>query len=100
MANSPIRIELRGLASEVEEAQRDLQETLEALEERLLPTRAAQRLVREHDPAVVLAGVVAAGLAVGLIRDNSPTVRAAGLFAAAAFGAIAYHLTTGNSRSR
>ena len=95
MATSPIRIELHGLASEVEDAQRDLQETLGALEERLLPQRAARRLVREHEPALVLTGVVAAGLAVGFIRDDNAAVRAAGLAAAAAFGAIAYHLFSG-----
>ena len=95
MATSPIRIELRGLASEVEDAQRDLQETLGELEERLLPQRAARRLVTEHDPALVLTGVVAAGLAVGFMRDESRTVRALGLLAAAAVGAIAYHLGSG-----
>jgi hypothetical protein len=100
MANDPIRIELRGLASEVADAQRDLQATLDALEERLLPARAAQRLVREHDPALVLGAVVAAGLAVGLIRDNSPTVRAAALVAAAALGAITCHLTGADRNGR
>jgi hypothetical protein len=95
MATDPVRIELRGLATEVEEAQRDLQETIGALEERLLPQRAARRLVREHEPVLVIAGVVAAGMAVGFMRDENRMVRAAGLVAAAAVGAIAYHLSGG-----
>lgn len=94
MATSPIRIELHGLASEVEDAQRDLQETLGALEERLLPQSAARRLVREHDPTLVLVGVVAAGAAVGFVREHNPVIRFAGLLAAAAVGAIAYHLSS------
>jgi hypothetical protein len=93
MAGRPIRIELRGLASEVDEAQRDLQYTLGALEEKLLPQRAARRLVERHDPALVVAGVAAAGLALGLIRDESLGARAAALVAAAAAGAVVFRLT-------
>jgi hypothetical protein len=92
MAGRPIRIELRGLATEVNEAQRDLQDTLGALEEKILPRRAARRLVERHDPALVVAGVTAAGLALGLIRDESVAARTAALIAAAAAGAVAYRL--------
>jgi hypothetical protein len=93
MAGRPIRIELRGLANEVNDAQRDLQSTLGALEEKLLPQRAARRLVERHDPALVVAGVAAAGLAVGLIRDESIAARTAALIAAAAAGVVVYRLT-------
>ena len=93
MGSRPVRIELRGLAHEKEDAQRDFQETLDALEEKLLPQRAARRLVREHDPALVLAGFAAAGLALGLIRDESVGGRAAALVAAAAAGAIIFRMT-------
>ena len=93
MAGRPIRIELRGLANEVTDAQRDLQDTVGALQEKLLPRRAARRLVARHDPALVVAGVAAAGLALGLIRDESIASRTAALIAAAAAGAVAYRLT-------
>jgi len=93
MAGRPIRIELRGLANEVNDAQRDLQDTLGALEEKLLPQRAARRLVERHDPALVVAGVAAAGLAHGLIRDESIAARTAALIAAAAAGAVVFRLT-------
>ena len=93
MAGRPIRIELRGLTSEREDAQRDLQETLAALEDKLLPQRAARRLVSEHDPALVLTGVAAAGLAIGLIRDESPAARTAAIIAALAAGAVLFRLT-------
>ena len=92
MAAEPFRIELRGLTHEREEAQRDLQETINALGEKILPQRAARRLVSRHDPALVLTGMAAAGLAVGLIRDESPRLRAAGLVAAVAAGAAIYRL--------
>jgi hypothetical protein len=92
VAGRPIRIELRGLASERDEAQRDLQETLTALEDKLLPRRAARRLVSEHDPALVLTGVAAAGLALGLIRNESPTGRTAAIIAALAAGAVLFRL--------
>jgi hypothetical protein len=92
VASRPIRIELRGLTNEREAAQRDLEQTLEALEEKLLPQRAARRLVSEHNPAVVLGGVVALGLALGLARDDTPGGRTASVVAAALAGAIAYHL--------
>jgi len=92
MATRPIRIELRGLTSEREDAQRDLQETLGALEEKLLPRRAARRLVSEHDPLLVMAGAAAAGLALGLIRDEDVGGRVVGLLAAAAAGAILFRL--------
>jgi hypothetical protein len=92
VASKPIRIELRGLTSEREAAQRDLEETLGALEDKLLPRRAARRLVREHNPALVLGGFVALGLALGFARDHSPSGRTASVVAAGVAGAIAYHL--------
>ena len=93
MSGKPIRIELRGLTSERESVQRDLQETLSALEGKLLPQRAARRLMTENDPALVLTGVAAAGLALGLIRDESPTARAAAIIAGIAAGAVLFRLT-------
>jgi hypothetical protein len=87
MAGRPIRIELRGLADQREDAQRDLQMTLGALEDRLLPRRAVRRLVTRHDPRLVMIGLAATGLALGLIRDPSPAARAGALVAAAAAGA-------------
>ena len=93
MASEPIRIELRGIAEQRDEAQRDLQNTLEALEDKLLPQRAARRLVSRHDPALVLMGLAAAGLAVGLIRDESPGARTGAVIAAAAAGAVLFRLT-------
>jgi hypothetical protein len=91
MAGRPIRIELRGLTHEREDAQRDLQETIGALEDKLLPRRAARRFV-EHDPALVLTGLAAAGLAIGLFRDESPALRGAAFIAAVAAGAAFYRL--------
>jgi len=93
MAGRPIRIELRGLANEMNDARSDLQYSPIALEEKLLPQRAARRLVERHDPALVVAGVAAAGLALGLIRDESIAARTAALIAAAAAGAVVYRLT-------
>jgi hypothetical protein len=92
MASDPVRIEIRGLTSEREQAQRDLQMTLGALEEKLLPQRAARRLVTEHNPVLVVAGMAAVGLAMGLARDEDAGMRTAGLIAAAAAGAIVYRL--------
>jgi len=92
VASDPVRIELRGIVTEREAAQRDLQATLGALEEKLLPARAARRLVREHNPAMVLAGVVMLGVAVGFARDDTVSGRATSIAAAAVAGAIAYHL--------
>ena len=82
MSADPVRIEIRGIQSEREEAERDLRETLDALGDRLLPARAAHRLVREHDPRMVVAGVLAVGAAIGLARDPQPIVRVGGLVAA------------------
>ena len=93
MASEPIRIELRGIAEQRDEAQRDLQNTLEALEDKLLPQRAARRLVSRHDPVLMLIGLAAAGLAVGLIRDESPGARTGAVIAAAAAGAVLFRLT-------
>ena len=93
MAAKPIRIELRGLASEREEAQQDLQDTLSALEDKLLPQRAARRMVTRHDPALVVTGAAAAGLAIGLMRDESRTARVAALIAAVAAGAVLFRQT-------
>ncbi|HJQ84494.1 MAG TPA: hypothetical protein VKA21_10485 [Candidatus Binatia bacterium] len=92
MAGRPIRIELRGLTNEREQAQRDLQETITAIEDKLLPQRAARRLVTRHDPALVVTGFAALGLALGLIRDENPAMRTAALIAAAAAGAVVYRL--------
>ena len=94
MTGSEVRIEVRGLAHERVQAERDLRETLGALEERLLPRRAIQRLVRRHDPALVLTGVVAAGLAVGFMGADRRAARVAGLLAAAAAGVVVYRLAT------
>jgi len=93
VASLPIRIELRHLATERDDAQRDFQETLVALEEKLLPQRAARRLVTRHDPGLVLTGLAAAGLAAGLIRDESVSVRVAGFVAALAAGVVLYRMT-------
>jgi hypothetical protein len=93
MAARPIRIELRGLTDEREDAERDLERTLEALEDKLIPRRAARRLVTEHDPALVLAAAAAAGLALGLFRDETVAGRTAAVLAAATAGAIFFRLT-------
>ena len=98
MASRPIRIELRGLAEQRENAQRDLQMTLEALEEKLLPQRAARRLVTEHDPRLVVIGLAATGLALGLVRADSAGVRTGALIAAAAAGAVVFRLTRRRDR--
>jgi hypothetical protein len=82
MSADPVRIEIRGLRYELDEAERDLRQTLEALGERLLPGRAAHRLVRQHDPRLVVGAVLAVGVAIGLARDRQPLVRAGGLAAA------------------
>ena len=92
MAARPIRIELRGLASERDEAQRDLQDTLAALEDKLLPQRAARRIVTRNDPTLVLTGVAAAGLAIGLMRDENRAARTAAFIAAVAAGAVLFRL--------
>jgi len=92
MAAEPIRIEIRGLAHERDDAQRDLQETLEVLQEKVVPQRAARRLVARHDPLLVLAGVAALGLAVGLVRDEDGARRTVGLVSAIAAGALLFSL--------
>lgn len=89
MVTSPVRIEIRGLRSEREDAERDLRETLDALGNRLIPGRAAHRLFEQHDPRLVAATVLAVGAAVGLARDPKPLVRGIGIAAA---GAAAYLL--------
>ena len=93
MASRPIRIELRGLTSELDDAQRDLQDTLTALEDRLLPQRAARRIVTRNDPTLVVTGVAAAGLAIGLMRDENRAARTAALIAAVAAGVVLFRLT-------
>jgi|SRR5689334_17122127 hypothetical protein len=93
MASRPIRIELRGLADQREEAQRDFRMTLGALEEKLLPQRAARRLVTRKDPRLVMVGLAATGLALGLIRDETAAGRTAALLAAIAAGAVIFRLT-------
>jgi hypothetical protein len=92
MTSERVEIEVRELRSERERAQDDLQRTLQALEEKVLPGRSVHRLVVENDPALVLTGVAAAGLAVGLVRDESPTTRAVALAAAMVAGAILFGL--------
>lgn len=89
MAADPVRIEIRGIQNEIDAAERDLRVTLDALGDRLLPGRAAQRLVRQHDPRIVVAGVLAVGAAIGLARDPKPIVRIGGIVAA---GAAAWFL--------
>ena len=69
--------------------QDQLGEGLSRAQERI----AARRFVRELDPALVLAGVVAVGVAVGLTRDPSRTARVTGLAAAGVAGAILYRMT-------
>jgi hypothetical protein len=92
MASDPIRIEIRGLVHERDDAQHDLQRTIEALQEKLVPQRAARRFVARHDPVLVVAGLVAAGLAFGLVGDERFAGRATGLVAAVAAGAILFGL--------
>src|SRR5262245_16655409 len=92
MASSPIRIELRGLVDQREDAQRDLQVTLEAIRDKLLPQRAARRLVTQHDPRLVVVGIAATGLALGLVRADSAGARTGALIAAAAAGAVVFRL--------
>ena len=93
VATRAIRIELRGLADERAAAQRDLEDTLVALEEKLRPSHAAHRLVEEHSQTIVLAGAAALGLALGLAHADTRGGRATGLAAAAVAGAIAYRLS-------
>ena len=88
MPDSAVRIEIRGIANERDEAQRDLERTLGALEARLVPTRAARRFVREHGAVLVLAGAAALGATVGAIRGRRGA--GAGLLAAAALGTVAW----------
>jgi hypothetical protein len=79
--------EIQGLAIEREAAQRDLEETLEALEEKLSPVPAARRFVQDG-PIRALTGMVAAGAALGLISDDRPAVQLTGLAAAALAGVL------------
>lgn len=92
MAVDPVRIEIRGLAGERDAAQRDLRETLGALEEKLLPRRAVRRLVTENDPLLVVTGVLALGVALGFARASRPPTLMASLVAAGVAGAIAHRL--------
>ncbi len=92
MGSLPIRIELRHLATERDAAQRDFQDTLIALEEKLLPQRAARRLFTEHNAALVLFGAASVGLAFGLARSPTRGGRLAVLVAATAAGAVFYQL--------
>jgi hypothetical protein len=88
VASRPIRIELRGYESEREEARRDLQRTIGELENRLLPQRAARRLVEEHGAAMLVTGMFATGLALGLVGSRSPGARTASVVAAVVAGAV------------
>jgi hypothetical protein len=91
MASDPIRIELRDVTAQREEAQRDLHETLEALEKKIMPQRVAKRAVSEH-ASLVLVGAAASGIALGLARSQSPAGRTAAMFAALGAGLIFYRL--------
>ena len=90
MADSAVRIEIRGIANERDDAQRDLEQTLGALEARLVPARVAHRFVNEHGAALVLAGAAALGMTVGLVQGRRGA--GAGLLAAAALGSFAWSL--------
>ena len=74
--------DIKELALERDAAQRDLEETLEALEEKLSPVPAARRFVEEQSAARALSGMLVAGLAVGLIPDDRPSLQLSGLAAA------------------
>jgi hypothetical protein len=93
MASDPVRIELRDVVEQREEAQRDLQETLEALEQKLLPQRVALRIVSK-DSGLVLAGAAAAGIALGLSGSSRAAGKAVSLSAALAAGWVFYRLAT------
>jgi hypothetical protein len=80
--------DIKELAIERDAAQRDLEETLEALEEKLSPVPAARRFVDEQSPARALTGMLAAGLAIGLISDDRPSLQLSGLAAAAVAGLL------------
>jgi hypothetical protein len=88
VASRPVRIEVRGYEHERDEARRDFQRTLGALEDRLLPQRAARRLVEEHGAVLTVAGMVAAGLALGLVGSRNTGARTSALVSAAVAGAI------------
>ncbi len=92
MASDPVRIELRDVAARRDEAQRDLQETLGALEEKLLPRRAARRLLMNHNAPLVLIGAAAAGAALGLARSPGIAGRTAAACAAVTAGLIFYQV--------
>jgi len=92
MTGETIRIEIQGLATEVEDAQRDLRATLGTLEDRLLPRRAVRRLAREHEPVEMLATMTAAGFALGLLGEKSAGMRLVGLLATGIAGALVYRL--------
>jgi len=92
MTGEAIRIEIQGLATEVDDAQRDLRVTLGTLEDRLLPRRAVRRLARQHEPVEVLAMMTAAGFALGLLREKSAGMRLVGLLAAGIAGTLVYRL--------
>jgi hypothetical protein len=88
MRREPVAVRAIRLATERDHARRDLEQALDSLEQRLLPGQAARRLVVDKDAALVLAGVAAAGLALGLVRDESPTTRAMALVAGIVAGAM------------
>jgi len=97
VASPPMRIELRHLAIEREDAQRDLHETLVALEDKLLPQRAVGRLFAHHNTntGLVLLGVAAAGAAIGFSSGQGRSARTASLLSAALAGAVFYQLGRG-----
>ena len=78
--------DIKELALERDAAQRDLEETLGALEEKLSPVPAARRFVEEQSAARALGGMLVAGLAIGLIPDDRPSLQLSGLAAAGVAG--------------
>ncbi len=59
---------------------------------RALPCSVAQQILLAP-PRGLVTGVAAAGLAIGLIRDESPAARTAAIIAALAAGAVLFRLT-------
>jgi hypothetical protein len=80
--------EIQELAIEREAAERDLKETLGAIEDRLSPVPAVRRFVAGQSPARALTGMAAAGVALGLISDERPALQVTGLAAAALAGVL------------
>lgn len=79
--------EIQTLAIEREAAQRDLEHTLEALEEKLSPGPVARRFVHDS-PVRALTGMAAAGAALGLISDDRSSLQLTGVAAAILAGVL------------